>query len=92
LCTLIENGSINLNTEASKITRIIGSILSDVNDGLDVASADTCERLMKILYEIQQQNPQGMQQAYAGLDYDVQNVLHAAIEDYAQSRTRVVTP
>lgn len=93
LCTLIENGSINAVSDAYQITRIIGAILSDVHqEGLDVATPDTCERLTKILYELQQQNPQEVLQAYDGLSGEAQEALSAAIQDYSHSRSNIVTP
>ncbi len=92
LCRLIESGMINAQTEAARITTIAGSILSDVQEGIDLADADTCERLMKVLYDLQNSNPQAMQQAYGGLDASIQNAISNAVEDFAQSRSRVVTP
>ncbi|KAL3905801.1 MAG: hypothetical protein SGILL_009530 [Bacillariaceae sp.] len=92
LCTLIENGSINLVSEASRITKITGAILSDVQEGLGVASPETCERLLSIVNQLHHQNPQAVMQAYAGLDSDAQNILSSAIQNYSQSGSRIVTP
>eukprot|EP00531_Pseudo-nitzschia_arenysensis_P003060 CAMPEP_0116153080 /NCGR_PEP_ID=MMETSP0329-20121206/21031_1 /TAXON_ID=697910 /ORGANISM="Pseudo-nitzschia arenysensis, Strain B593" /LENGTH=303 /DNA_ID=CAMNT_0003649919 /DNA_START=31 /DNA_END=942 /DNA_ORIENTATION=+ len=92
LCRLIESGMINTQTEAARITTIAGSILSDVQEGIDLADADTCERLMKILYDLQSSNPQAMQEAYGGLDASIQNAISNAVEDFSQSRSKVVTP
>ncbi len=90
LCRLIESGMINAQAEAARITSIAGSILSDVQEGIEIADADTCERLMKILYDLQ--NSQGMQQAFADLDPTIQNAISNAVQDFAQSRSKVVTP
>jgi len=92
LCSLIENGCIDTNAEAPRITSIAGSIIYDVQEGIDIADGDTCERLMKILYDMQSSNPQGMQQAFGGLDPSIQNVISNAVQGFAQSRTKVVTP
>lgn len=92
LCRLVENGFIDLNVNAPRITSIAGSILSDVDEGIDCADSDTCERLMKILYEMQTSNPNGMQQAFAGLDSNVQIAISNALQDFGQSRSNVVTP
>ena len=92
LCSLIENGFVDLKVEAPRIISVIGSILSDVNEGVDIAEGDTCERFVKILYEMQQQNPQGMQQAFAGLDPSVQNLVGSVVQEFSQSRSSVVTP
>jgi len=92
LCRLIENGLIDPQVEAPRITSIAGSILSDVQEGIDIADGDTCERLMKILYDMQSSNPHGMQQAFADLDPTIQNAINSAIHDFGQSRSSVVTP
>jgi len=92
LCSLVENGSIDLKVEAPRIISVVGSILSDVKKGVDIADSETCERFVKILYEIQCQNPQGMEQAFAGLDPTVQNVVVSVVHDFSQSRSSVVTP
>jgi len=92
LCILIENGFIDLQVEAPRITSIAGSIISNVQEGIDIANGDTCERLMKILYNMQSSNPNGMQQAFVGLDPTIQNAINNAVQDYAQSRSSVVTP
>jgi hypothetical protein len=92
LCRLIESGFINPQAEAPRITSIAGSILSDVQEGMEIADSDTCERLMKILYDLQNNNPQGMQQAFAGLDPTIQNAISNAVQDFAQSRSSVITP
>jgi hypothetical protein len=58
LCTLIENGSLDLVAEADKITRIIEAIFSDVQESsLDVATPETCERLSNIMNLMHKQNP-----------------------------------
>jgi len=92
LCSLIENGFIDLKVEAPRIISVIGSILSNVKEGVDIADGDTCERFVKILYEMQCQNPQGTKQAFAGLDPTVQNVVGSIVNDFAQSRSSIVTP
>ena len=59
LCTLIESGSIDLGVEANRVTRIIREIIADVQDGEEIASPDTCERLTTIFYQLEKQFPQG---------------------------------
>eukprot|EP00536_Pseudo-nitzschia_multiseries_P016082 jgi/Psemu1/292348/fgenesh1_pg.1016_\ len=92
LCSLIEKGFIDIQVEAPRIISIAGSILSDVKEGIDVASADTCERLVKILYDMQSENSQAMQQVFVALDPDIQNVISYAVQGFAQSQSSVVTP
>jgi len=84
LCSLIENGSIDLQVDAATIISIAGSILFDVQEGIDIAEANTCERLAKILYDMQSQNSQGMQQAFVALDPGIQNVINYAVQNFAQ--------
>lgn len=83
LCRLIESGFINPQAETQRITSIAGSILSDVDEGIDIADDETCERLKKILYGMQKTNPNGMQQAFAGLDPTIQNAIGNALQDFA---------
>lgn len=92
LCVLIENGSIDLQVEAQRITYIAGTILSAVQEEFDIADDHTCERLMKILYDMQNSNPHGLQQAFVALDPTIQNAISNAIQGFAQSRSSVVTP
>jgi len=92
LCRLIENGFIDLQAETLRITSIAGSILSNVQEGIDIADGDTCERLIKILYKIQNNDPHCMQRAFMNLDPTIQNAISNAIQGFAQSRSSVVTP
>jgi hypothetical protein len=93
LCNLIESGAIDLSREATRITRMIGEILSDVQDGEEVATPDTVERLTSILYQMQQNLPQAtMQQAFASLGADAQNTVSAVMQEVGRSRSSVVTP
>lgn len=70
--------------DAATIISIAGSILFDVQEGIDIAEANTCERLAKILYDMQSQNSQGMQQAFVALDPGIQNVINYAVQNFAQ--------
>jgi hypothetical protein len=92
LCSLVENGLIDTHAEAPRITSIAGSIIYDVQEGIDIADGDTCERLMKILHDMQRSNPHGMQQAVEGLDPSIQHVISNAVQGFAQIRTSVVAP
>jgi len=92
LCSLIENGFIDIQAEAPRIISIAGSILSDVQEGINTASPDTCERLAKILYEMQGENSNAMQQVFVALDPGIQNAISSAVQDFARSISSVVTP
>lgn len=92
LCYLVENGSINLDSDTFRITSAIASILSAVQEGADIATADTCERLLRITYRMQQNQPQAVQAAFDGLDESLQKGLQAAMRDYSITRLNVVTP
>mmetsp|Transcript_24488 Transcript_24488/g.58091 ORF Transcript_24488/g.58091 Transcript_24488/m.58091 type:complete len:1322 (+) Transcript_24488:125-4090(+) len=95
LCNLIENGSINIQVEAFRLTQIISAILFDVEEGEDVATQDTCSQLASILFQLQQGNPQMVQKAYVGLDADVQRVVGAVLQGHvvhSRSTANIVTP
>jgi hypothetical protein len=93
LCSLIRNGSINTQEEAFRLTEIIAAILSDVEEGEDVASQDTCSQLMSTLHQLQHGNPQMVQKAYAGLDARMQSVVGSILQGGAvNSYANIVTP
>ena len=86
---MIESQVIDISKNAVRITQIAGPVLSDVGEGEDIASAETCENLVKILKVMQSSLPQHtMRQAYSTLDPEVQQAISAAI--YRTSA--VVTP
>jgi len=89
LCYLIESQVIDISRNAVRITQIVGQILSDVGEGEDIASAETCENLVSILKVMRSSLPQDMmQQAYSTLDPEAQQAISAAI----YSTSAVVTP
>lgn len=45
LCTLIDSGMINVQKEAHRLIGIIELILADIEDGEEVATPETCQRL-----------------------------------------------
>lgn len=93
LCDLIENGSVDLTANAIKVTQIVGQILSDVEDGEEIATPETCERLTCILQTMGTDLPQEtMQQAFSMLGEDAQHAVSMAMQELARSRSRVVTP
>jgi hypothetical protein len=93
LCRLIENGSIDLAANAVKITQIVGQILSDVEEGEDIATSETCKKLTSILQSMGNELPQEtMQQAFNTLGEDAQHAVSMAMQELAGSRSRVVTP
>eukprot|EP00980_Cylindrotheca_fusiformis_P001646 scaffold374_cov124-Cylindrotheca_fusiformis.AAC.5 len=91
LCTLIENGSVDLSANAIRITHIIGQILAGVEEGKEIATTETCERLTSILQTMGANLPQEtMHQAFSTLGEDVQHAVSVAMQEFA--RSRVVTP
>lgn len=75
------------------MTRIIAEILADVQEGEEIASPETCERLAGILFQMQQQLPQDtMQLAYGSLAAETQNAVGDVLRNYALSRSHIVTP
>jgi hypothetical protein len=93
LCNLIENGCINLSSEATRITQIIGQILSDVEEGEDIASSETCEKLTSILQTMGNElPPETMSQAFGALGAESQNAIAMAVQELSRSRSRIVTP
>lgn len=86
---MIESQVIDIRKNAVRITQISGKILSDVGDGEDIASAETCEKLVSILKVMGSSLPQDMmQQAYSTLDEETHQAISAAI----YSTSTVVTP
>jgi hypothetical protein len=64
-----------------------------VEDGEEIASPDTCERLAAILYQMQQQLPQEtMQEAFASLAPEAQNIVSGVMREFSRSRAHAVTP
>ena len=86
---MIESQVIDLRKNAVRITQIAGQILSDVREGEDIATAETCASLVNILKAMGSNLPQDiMQQAYSTLDAEAQQAISAAI----YSTSPVVTP
>ena len=93
LCHLIESGRINLSDEAVRVTQIIGNILCDVEDGEEIATPETCERLTAALQAMGNELPPAMMQhAYNSLGADAQNAIAMAMQELARTRTNLVTP
>jgi hypothetical protein len=93
LCHLIENGTIALDQEAIRLTRIIGEVLVESEDGEDIATPDTLERMSSILFQMQQGlAPSTMQQAFGALGPEAQQLVASIIQQVGTSRTHVVTP
>lgn len=90
---MIETGRLNLGAEAVRVTQIIGQILSDVEEGEEVATPETCERLTAALQAMGNELPQDiMQQAYNSLGAEAQNAVTMAMQELARSRSNLVTP
>lgn len=93
LCHLVENGTIALDQEAVRVARIIGDVLVEVQEGEDVATPDTVERMSSILFQMQQGlAPSTIQQAFGALGPDAQQVVGSVLQDLGLSRAHVVTP
>lgn len=86
---MIESQAIDLGKNATRITQIIGHILSDVGEGEEVASPETCEKLVSILKVMGDNLPEAtMQQAFSALEPEAQQAINVAV--YRTSA--VVTP
>ena len=92
-CTLVESGAVDLSANAGCIANIVGTILTDVEEGDEVATPDTCERLKSILFQMQQNLPAStMQQSFGALNGNVQQVVVDTLQELALSRSNVITP
>jgi hypothetical protein len=90
LCGLVENGSIDLSSEAVQLVRIIGETLSLVSEGEELATPETCSRFAHILVEMQNKVSGGvMQQAFGTLDSEAQSAINMVMQG---SSRNVVTP
>lgn len=93
LCHLIENGTIPLDQEAVRLIRIIGDILVEVQEGEDVATPDTVERMSSILFQMQEGlAPSTLQQALGALGPEAQQIVGSVVQQVGISRSHVVTP
>jgi len=92
-CHLVENGTIALDQEAGRVTRIIGDVLVEVQEGEDVATSDTVERMSSILFQMQQGlTPATLRQAFGGLGPEAQQIVGSVLQEMGTSRAPVVTP
>ena len=70
-----------MQTESGNLIRIIGKILALVSEGEEVASQDTCSRLIGVIAKIQQTVDGNMiQSVFSTLEPDVQQALVAAMQ------------
>eukprot|EP00934_Nitzschia_sp_Nitz4_P004493 Nitzschia sp. Nitz4//scaffold60_size111251//18533//21999//NITZ4_004140-RA/size111251-augustus-gene-0.119-mRNA-1//-1//CDS//3329555543//4483//frame0 len=93
LCQLIESGVVQMDQHATRVTQIIGQVLTDSQEGDDLATADTLERMSTILYRMQQGlSPSTMQSVLASLDPEIQHVVGSVLMEVGRSRANLVTP
>ncbi len=93
LCHMIENGKIEMKDEAQRLTRIIGEVLLKVQDGEEIATPDTVERLSIILFQMHQGLPPcTMRQALEGLTPEAQDVVGSLLQELSIRQAHVVTP
>lgn len=80
LCHLVQSGVVSLEHDASQLLRIFGQIFLETEEGEELASADTLERIVHILHQMKQDVPAAtMQQLFGNLNPDAQRVLMAAM-------------
>jgi hypothetical protein len=83
---------VNVPANAPQLLKIIGDILMFVTDGEEIATPDTCHRLMYILRKMQNEVDSGiMQQGFSSLVPEAQNAIQMAMEQSA-SQSNLVTP
>ncbi|KAL7537732.1 hypothetical protein ACHAXR_008907 [Thalassiosira sp. AJA248-18] len=81
LCDLVESNMINVQTEYSILIRIIGKVLALVSGDDEVASQETCSRLVGVFNKIQQTvDGNSIQAVFSMLDPDSQQALVAAMQ------------
>lgn len=74
---MIENGSLDLNTNLDRILKIMGEIADAVADGDEMATEVTVQRFAKILVAIQSQVDQvRVQHAYSNLSDEARNGIN----------------
>lgn len=80
-CNLVEQGSVNLTSEATKVLQVVGEVLFFVSDGETIASPETCSRLANIVVQMQQQLPgDRMNEAFATISVEAQNGINQAMQ------------
>lgn len=93
LLSLIENGSVDLETQYAEVVRIIGEALAYISDGEDIATAETCSSFAEILFHLQQNTqPSSMQESFAALSPDAQAAVRSVMNEHAHHVANVVTP
>ena len=81
LCDLVELNLINVQAEYGTLIRIVGKILASVSDGEEVATQNTCARMMGVINKIQQSvDGNSIQSVFSALEPDVQQALVAAMQ------------
>lgn len=80
-CDLVESGSIDLASNATKVLEVVGETLLFVSNGESLASEETCSRLAEILVHMQQQMPSNlMNNAFSNISAEAQNGINAALQ------------
>ena len=80
-CDLVEKGSINLTSDATRVLEVVGKILFYVSDGERIASQETCSRLANILMQMQQQLPGDcISNAFQSISVEAQNGINLAVQ------------
>lgn len=81
LCDLVESNAITVQSEYGNLIRIIGKTLALVTDGDEVATENTCSRMMSVINKIQQTvDGDSIQTAFASMEADAQQALVAAMQ------------
>lgn len=78
LCLLVENGDIEIQSNAKQLLNVMGRVAFDVSEGEEVASESTCSRMASILAELQKRiDPSVLQHMYGELSLEAQNGINA---------------
>jgi len=74
---LVEKGDIDISQNAELLVKIIGGIAAALADEAEVASEETCSRLVSILNQLQQTcNQNVVQHAFSQLTEEAQNGIN----------------
>ena len=81
LCDLVESNLINVQAEYGALLQIIGKILALVSEGEEVATQETCSRLMGVVNTVQSSvDANSIQAAFSSMEGDAQQALVAAMQ------------
>ena len=73
-CELIESGVLDLSSNAHLLISVIGEVIASVEEGEEIASEGTCQRMAQIVRHMQEKiDGKVLQDAFSGLSLEAQN-------------------